>query len=119
MERYGKWAIRRMMNSRLRIPGPRLKTGAINPQMLAILWARRVFRPTSAYLAHSPVRRFELGRCGRFAGELRQEFFVSERMREHRKVMFYRVLVRFFANGGCAIFQRNHVVAQFISCPHR
>jgi hypothetical protein len=75
-------------------------------------------------IAVSPVRPFALSqlgrcRCGLFARELRQEFFVIQRMREHRKVVFYRVLVRFFANGGCAIFQRNHVVAQFIGCPHR
>jgi hypothetical protein len=60
-------------------------------------------------IAVSPVRPFALSqlgrcRCGLFAGELRQEFFVIQRMREHRKVVFYRVLVRFFANGGCAIF---------------
>ena len=59
-------------------------------------------------IALSPVRPFALSqlarcRCGLFAGELRQEFFVSKRMREHRKVVVYRVLVRFFANGGRAI----------------
>jgi hypothetical protein len=58
----------------LPIPTPRLKTGAINHQMLAILWARRVFRPTSASFAVSPFGRCalsQLGRCHRylFAGE--------------------------------------------------
>jgi hypothetical protein len=72
-------------------------------------------KPRAILLSHflaiavSPVRPFALSqlgrcRCGLFARELRQEFFVIQRMREHRKVVFYRVLVRFFANGGCAIF---------------
>jgi hypothetical protein len=42
----------------LTIPTPRLKTSAISHQMLAILWARRVFRPSSASVAVSPVRPF-------------------------------------------------------------
>jgi hypothetical protein len=55
----------------------------------------------------------DLRRCNRclFAGEFCQEFFVSQWMGEHRKVMCDRVLVRFFANGGRAIFESNNIVA--------
>jgi hypothetical protein len=45
------------------------------------------------------------------AGELGQELIMSERMREHREIMFDRILMRLLANRCGAIFQRYHIVA--------
>jgi hypothetical protein len=70
--------------------------------------------PTSPFAVSLARDRLRL-----LGGEFGQKLIVSERMREHWEIMFNRVLMRLLANRGGAIFQRDHIVPQFVSGPHR
>src|SRR3974377_1506731 len=44
------------------------------------------------------------------------ELVMGHRMRKHRKIVFDRAALRLFTNRCRTIFDRDHVVSQFISC---
>ena len=106
--RAGEYAKRRTGEKANGRQGSRAKCHEVAKQNSPGLQPWAILLSHFVAIAVSPVRPLALSRltrcrCGLFTGKFRQEFFVSKWMREHRKVMFNRVLVRFFANGGSAI----------------